>query len=331
MNAPADITVEISGRTFPMLDLSSGGLIVPLAQELMGYRGVARVAMVKNEGAWRGDVLVRAERSGNGINLVVAGGRDQYRRLVSVLNWYDGRNPSFADQFADSVPPDVRRVSTGLGGSAKLAGLGVVALVLIGLIFQLVSQRSVNATSQMAFVAVPGVELDAHTAGQVVYVKDAGKVAKGEFFAALKTSQDYPKFLEASNGGDISAQAVAQQDYVRKGAPVVRLADDGARPYVAAYVRLTDAVTALNAAEAWIEFPKSGRTVSVPIDASNYVNSTKVLTDEDGKALAEIKLRIPDGVDIPVDEPVIVKFQRSVWRPSVMSPQWLKTVFSLLS
>ncbi len=331
MNAPADITVEISDRTFLVLGLSSSGLIVPLAQELLGFGGIARVAMIKGGMAWKGDVLVRAEQSGDEINLVLTGGREQYLRLVSALNWHRGRNPSFADRFADRIPPNVRSASAGLGRFTKLAGLGVVALVLIGLIFQLASQRSMSAASQMAYVAVPGAELDSHTAGQVVYVKDAGKVAKGEFFAALKTSQDYTKFLEASNGGEISAQAVAPQDYVRKGTPVVRLSDEGARPYVAAYVKLTDAVIALNAAEARIEFPKSGRTVSVPMDARNYVNSTKVLTDEDGKALAEIILRIPDGVDIPVDEPVVVKFQRSVWSPSVMSPQWLKTVSSLLS
>ncbi|EUB99779.1 hypothetical protein PMI07_006060 [Rhizobium sp. CF080] len=331
MNASADITVEISGRMFLVLGLSTSGLIVPLAQELLGYGGIARVAIVKGGMAWKGDVLVRAEQSGDEINLVLTGGREQYSRLVSVLGWYKGRNPSFAHQFADSVPPDVRRAFTGLGGSAKLAGLGVVALVLIGLIFQLMSQRSMSAVSQMAYVAVPGAELDSHTAGQVVYVKDAGKVAKGEFFAALKTSQEYTKFLEASNGGEISAHAVASQDYVRKGTPIVRLSDKGARPYVAAYVKLSDVVTALNAAEARIEFPQSGRIVLVPIDARNYVNSTKVFTDEDGKALAEIKLRISDGVDVPVDEPVIVKFQRPVWSPSVMSPQWLKTVSSLLS
>ncbi|APO79613.1 hypothetical protein AM571_PC01883 (plasmid) [Rhizobium etli 8C-3] len=331
MNAPADITVEIFDRTFLVLGLSPGGLIVPLAQELLGFGGIARVAVVKGELAWKGEVLVRAEQSGDEMNLALTGGREQYQRLVSALNWYRGRNPSFADQFADTIPPDVHNASAGLSRFAKLAGLGVVALVLIGLIFQLTSQRSTSAASQMAYVAVPGAELDSHTAGEVVYVKDAGKVAKGEFFAALKTSQDYTKFLEASNGGEISAQAVAPRDYVRKGTPVVRLSDEGASRYVAAYVKLTDVVTALNAAEARIEFPKSGRTVSVPIDARNYVNSAKVLTDEDGKALAEINLRLPDGVDIPVDEPVIVKFQRSVWSPSVMLPQWLKTVTSLLS
>ncbi|MBB3395001.1 MULTISPECIES: hypothetical protein [unclassified Rhizobium] len=331
MNASADITVEISGRTFLVLGPSSSGLIVPLAQELLGYSGIARVAMVKGEMAWKGDVLVRAEQSGDETNLVVTGGREQYSRLVNVLGWYKGRNPSFADQFADRVPPEVRPASRGFSGFAELAGLGVVALVLIGLIFQLMSQRSMSAVSQVAYVAVPGTELDSHTAGQVVYVKDAGQVAKGEFFAALKTSRDYTKFLEASNGGEISAQAAAPQDYVRKGTPVVRLSDRGARPYVAAYVKLTDAVTALNAAEARIEFPKSGRIVSVPIDARNYVNSTKVFTDEDGKALAEINLGIPDGFDVPVDEPVIVKFQRPVWRPPVISLRWLTTVSSLLS
>ncbi|MBB4193056.1 hypothetical protein GGE45_001641 [Rhizobium aethiopicum] len=331
MNASADITVEISGRTFSVLGLSSGGLIVPLAQELLGYSGTARVATAKGEMAWKGDVLVRAEQHGDKINLLLTGEREQYRRLVSVLGWYAGRNFSYADQFADRVPPDARSATTGLAGYARLAGFGIVSLVLIGLIFQLTSQRSMGAVSQVAYVAVPGKELGSHTAGQVVYVRDGGKVAKGEFFAALKTSRDFTKFLEASSVGEISAQAVSPQDYVRKGTPVVRLSDKDARPYVAAFVKLSDAVTALNAAEARIEFPQSGRVVSVPIDARDYVNSTRVLTDEDGKPLAEINLGIPDGLSVPVDEPVIVKFRRAVWTSPVISPRWLKSVSSLLS
>lgn len=330
MNAPASITVEISGRTVPVLGLSPGGLIIPLVQDMIGFSDVVRVTMSKGELTWKGEVSVQGERSGENIDLILTGGREQYRRLVSVLNWYAGRNASYAEQFADR-PPEAKHASGGVGPLASLAVLGLVALVLIALIFQLSAQRSMGATSQIAYVAVPGKELDSHTAGQVVYVKGAGKVEKGELFAAVRTSRDYAKFLEASSGGDISAQAATLQDYVRKGTPVVRLSDTGAKPYVAAFVKLTDAVTALKAAQAQIDFPRSGQTLSVPIERQSYVNSTKVFTDEDGKTLAEIKIKLPDGVDIPFDEPVVVRFQRPVWSPSATLPRWLKTISSLLS
>ncbi|MBB2820009.1 UNVERIFIED_ORG: hypothetical protein GGD59_003272 [Rhizobium esperanzae] len=331
MNTSASITVEILGRTVPVLGLSSGGLTVPMVQDIIGYSGVARVVIFRGELAWKGDVSVQAEQAGEKIDLTLTGGREEYRRLLSVLNWYTGRNVFYAEQFADTAPPEARDGSGGLRKGARLAGLGLVALGLIALIFHLSTQRSMSATSQIAYVAVPGKELDSRSAGQVVYVKGAGKVDKGELFAALKTSRDYAKFLEASSSGDISAQAATAQDYVRRGTPVVRLSDKGAKPYVAAFVKLADAVTALKAAEAQIEFPRSGRTFSVPIEARSYVNNTKVFTDEDGKALAEINLKMPDGLDIPVDEPVVVKFQRPVWSPSAVSPRWLKTISSLLS
>jgi hypothetical protein len=306
-------------------------LIVPLTHDLTGYSGVAHLAAFKAGLAWKGDILVRLEQFGNQANLVVAGGHEQYRRVASVLGWSRGLTKSFAEQFADKAIADDRPASGGFAYIAKLAGLGLVALGLIVSIFQLTSQRSMNATSQMAFVAVPGMELDSHTAGQLVYVKDPGKIDKGEFFAALRTSQDFAKFLEASQGGQISAQAVMPQDYVRKGTPVVRLSSKDAKPYVAAFVKLEDAVTALGAAEAQIEFPSSGRHISVPVDPTSYVNSTQVFTDEGGKALAQINLRIPDGMHLPADEPVIVRFQKPVWSSSMTSPQWLKTISWRLS
>lgn len=331
MSAPKEMTVEVSGHTLPVLGLSSNGLIVPVVPELIGNSLVARITASKGNQVWKGDILVRMKLAGSDGTLVLTGGREKYHRLLSVLKWHTGRTTSFADQFADSAPIDEHQSSAGFAHGAQLAGLGLVALCLILLIFQLATQRSTSAFSQIAFVAVPGQELDAHTAGQIVYVKGTGRIEKGEFYAALRTSQGFPKFLEASRSGEVSAQAADPQDYVRKATPVVRLSSPDAKPYVTAFVKPADVVKALNAAEATVEFRKSGRTFSVPVDETNYVNSTPVFTDADGKALAEIKLRIPEGVDVPVDEPALVEFRSSVWGIPPMPFRWLTDLSTLLS
>ncbi len=331
MNQSLDFTVEISGRAVPVTGLNAGGFRVPARDDLFGYSGPARFSLTREGRTWLGELQVQAEREADEVKLVLSGPAEERRRFRSVLSWYAGRTSSFAGQFAD-----LPRVDRAIKGArrrqvAGLVGLGLLSLGLIFAISEILAQRGMSATSRMAYIATPGAELDANTAGQVVFVRQGGLIEKGEFFAALKTSQDYAKFLEADTRGDVSAQAVSASDYVRKGAPVLRLSDGKAVPHVAAFVRLSDAVAALNAAEARVEFPKSGISFSVPVEGRNYVNSTRVMTDDDGKPLAEIRLRLPEGVDVPMDEPVVVKFGRPVRGLALLPRQWLSTLTSLLS
>lgn len=330
MNQSSDFTVEVSGRAVPVTGLNASGIRVPYRDDLLGYSGPVRFSLSREGRTWIGELQVRAEREADEVKLVLSGPEEERRRLVSVLNWYAGRASSFVGQFTD-----LPRVDRALKGArwrqlAGLVGLGLLSLGLIVTISEILTQRGMSATSRVAYIEMPGAELGSNTAGQVVYVKQGGLIEKGEFFAALRTSQDYSKFLEADTGGDVSAQAVFANDYVRKGTPVLRLSDGKAVPHVAAFVRLSDAVAALNAAEARVEFTKSGTSFSVPVEGRNYVNSIRVMTDDDGKPLAEIRLRLPEGVDVPMDEPVVVKFGRPVRGLALLPRQWLSTLTSLV-
>ena len=331
MNLPADFTLEVSGRAVPVTGLNAKGFLVKPQDGLASYKGPVGISLARDGRSWRGDMHVSAENDGADLILALTGSREERLRFLSVLNWYAGRSPSFAYQFADTVPADREAGRMHPRQVAKLVGLGLLAVGLIATISQVLVQRGTSATSRMAYVSVPGAELDANTAGQVVFVKPSGRLEEGEFFAALRTSRDNPKFLEADTSGNVSANAVSSQDYVRKGTPVVRLADNAAIPYVSAFVTLSDAVPALNAAEAWIEFPKSGMRLAVPVDGRRYVNSTRLMTDEDGKPLAEIRLRLPEGAEVPRGEPVVVRFGGPVRGLMNVPQQWLSALSSLLS
>lgn len=331
MNLPADFTLEVSGRSVPVTGLNAKGFLVQPREGLANYKGPVAVSLARDGRTWLGEMHVSAEKDGPDLILALTGSRDERLRFLSVLNWYAGRSPSFASQFADT-PPSVREAArTQRRRLAKLVGFGLLAVGLIAAISQVLVQRATSATSRMAYVSVPGAELDANTAGQVVFAKQSGRLEEGEFFASVRTSRDNPKFLEAQTAGNISANAVSPQDYVRKGTPVVRLAENAAIPYVSAFVRLSDAVAAFNAAEAWIEFPRSGKTFAVPVDGRRYVNGTRLMTDEDGKPLAEIRLRLPEGVEVPRDEPVVVRFGGSSWGLMNVPQHWLSALNSLLS
>ena len=47
--------------------------------------------------------------------------------------------------------------------------------------------------------------------------------------------------------------------------------------------------------------------------------------------LMKIKLRLPEGVDVPSDEPVVVKFGRPIDGLNLLPRQWLNTLSALLS
>lgn len=331
MNQISDFTVQIGGRTLPVIRLDGAGIYVEPVADLVGHDGPARFTLTREGRTWVGDISVRAEGATEGVKLTLSGPPDERRRFVSVLNWYGGRETSFLGHFADT--PKQVGSTKGLQRRQVAAafGLGVLSLTLIAAISEILVQRAVNTTSRVAYVTTPGNELDSVTAGKVVFVKTGGLLEKGEFFAALKTSSGYQKFLEATTSGDVSAPAAGPNDYVRKGMPVVRVSDEGAVPHVVAFVRFSDAVAALNSPQAQIEFPRSDRSLSVPRGWMSYVNSARVMTDDDGKPLAEIKLRLPEGVDVPSDEPVVVKFGRPIDGLNLLPRQWLNTLSALLS
>lgn len=329
MSASTSITVDIGGRELPVLGASAQGVLVPAVPDILGYAGTARIVAFKNGAAWQGEVQVKVELRENDANVILTGPLDEKRRVLSVLNWYVGRSHSFADAFGDTVHA-VRLAAGGPGNTAKTAALAVVAVSLILLIFYLTFQRSFSAVSQMAFVAMPGAELDARTAGKLEYAKTDGTVQKGEFYAALRTPQGFAKFLEANHEGTISANAVGAEDYVRKGQPILRLSSNSSKPFVAVFVELDDAVIALQSATAKVEFVKSGRVLNLPVTPGNYANAPRVFTDDNGKALAQINLSIPEDTEVPLGEPLIVKFQRPLWSSGELSVLLLKTLSLVL-
>lgn len=331
MDQTLDFTVQIAGRTLPITRVDGAGMYLEPGSDLVGYDGPACFSLTREGRTWIGDVLIRAERTVEGVKLTLTGPPDERRRFVSVLNWYGGRASSFLGYFSDTPRQIEGRNGSQRRQIAAVIGLGMLSLGLIAAISEILVQRALNTTSRLAYVTIPGNELDSITSGKVVFVKTGGRVEKGEFFAAVKTSHDYPKYLEATTSGDVSAQAIAPNDYVRKGTPVVRVSDEGAVPHVVAFVQFSDAVAALNSPLAQIEFPKSGVALSVRREGMSFVNSTRVMTDDDGKPLAEIKLRLPTGVEVPTDEPVVVKFGHPVGGLKLLPRQWLSTLSSLLS
>ncbi|PDT80347.1 hypothetical protein [Sinorhizobium sp. BJ1] len=305
------------------------GVLVPAFPDILGYAGAARIVALKNGATWQGEVQVKVELRENDANVILTGPLDEKRRVLSIVNWYVGRSHSFADAFGDTGEA-VRLATGGLGNTAKAAALAVVAVSLILLISYLTFQRSFSTVSQMAFVATPGAELDARTAGKLEYAKTDGPVQKGEFYAALRTPQGFAKFLEANQEGTISANAVGAEDYVRKGQPILRLSSTSSKRFVAVFVEFDDAVKALQSATARVEFVKSGKVLNLSVNPGNYANAPRVFTDENGKALAQINLSIPEDTEVPLGEPLIVKFQRPLWRSGEMSALLLKTLSLVL-
>jgi hypothetical protein len=331
MNLPSDFSMTISGITVRIDNLTKRGFRVPYSDTWENYQGRAEFTVVHNGQTWTGVFQVKTEKQDNDLEVILLGAKEERQRLISVLNWHHGRVPSFASQFADTLSSRSSTAPVSSVGTMRLPSLGLIAIVLICAISEITLRRTNNVTSKVAYVAFPGAELDSTTAGQLMYVKQQGLIEKSEFFAAVQTSRNHAKFLEADTKGAVSAEAASTADYVRKGMPIVRLSEEGAVPYVVAFVRLTEAVTALHAVEAQVTFSVSKNEISIPVADRTYANKTSLITDDDGKPLAEINLKLPEGVSVPADEALVVEFGPSGTGLAAIIQRWFAPFFSSLA
>ncbi|WP_269582920.1 HlyD family efflux transporter periplasmic adaptor subunit [Roseibium sp. Sym1] len=319
MNFGSDTAIEIDGARLPLFGVAAGALVVPLEPALIGYQGEADIEVHRADYVWKGRAQIRAERADEQMRLVFTGPKSELKRVASVLKWRIGAASSFAAEFDDQAVVSERRRS-GVLQLGKIAMLGTVAVAMIVLISFLLTQKSATITAQLAYVAFPGAPLEAHTTGEVTYLKNEGNLADGEMFAALQTPTGHAKFLEATTDGVVSSVAVSNGDFVRKGQALVRVSEEDARPYVAAFVRPEEIVAALGAPEVTVTFTLSGKTITIPGSYGRYASRNQLVSDETGTVLAEIEFQLPEDEEVPDGEPLVVQFKRPFWDNRMLWP-----------
>ncbi|MEJ8476689.1 HlyD family efflux transporter periplasmic adaptor subunit [Roseibium algae] len=320
MDFGSQTAIDIDGVRLPLFDVAAGALVVPLEPGLIGYQGRADIEVHRPDAVWKGSAQIRAERSDDRMRLVFTGPRAELNRIASVLKWGIGAASSYADGFNDEPAESggfgrFRVVQLG-----KIAALGLVAIAMIVLISFLLIQKSATITAPLAYIAFPGATLEAHTTGEVTYLKSEGSLETGEMFAALQTPRGFAKFLEATSEGVVSSVAVQDGDFVRKGQPLARVSREDARPYLAVFVRPEDIVAALQAPLVTVTFVASGTSLTIPGSYGKYANSSRLMSDETGTILAEIEIQLPDDMEVPESEALTVEFTEPFWENRSLWP-----------
>lgn len=310
MVRPPKSFLEIRGADYALDHIAGNQFRIAFAKGISGYRGKAGIKVMNSGVIWRGSTFVTIEDSEpDQLKVTCEGTATEQRQLKSVMNWACGRSSFYAEDFDDEVAKPARYALTlSLGSFVRTLALGCLAAALVVLIAFVVTQKKASFQAELAFVGFPSTDLKATTAGEVIFVRQDGAVERGELFASLKTPAGFAKFIESTRQGAIASVATKPGTFVHKGATLMRLADENARPYIAAFVRQDQLKQALNAKTIHVTFTQSHQSLQFSGEDGFYPRNRRLISNETGSILAEIEFSVPEGIDVPTGEPLTVEF-----------------------
>lgn len=236
---------------------------------------------------------------------------DTMRLLAAALDWFKGEDLVARSLVSEAarVRPRTEHRSAGRGGPRRAVQAAVLATACL-VVGAYVSQRvlsSLQLPANSAFVTARTEALVAPATGSIAFLSEAAEVTAGEPVVGIETRGGASVTTDAPRTGAVIARHVRFRDTVRRGDPIMSVAEGGASPFVLAFVDGRDLLRLSAGSSAVVTLP-DGKQVEVPVGAENIYSS---LANVDGTAQIGLRLSVPGLNPVAIGRLVNVRFKFS--------------------
>ena len=225
------VFVEFASKKFAVSKFAAGTFY---ANGLIGTNGTvsdATFLIARGLASTRVSVPVEIRHVSGATEFVVSKTDRYLKSVTSSLRWARGYE-GFFSSLTPFSPRETQAVNIGRPNLLQNTVYGFAIVVLFTILIVLGLRRSA-IEAELAYVSVPGFEFSVTTSGIIEYVKPAGSLKPGEFYAALRSSRGNPIFVEATKQGEIRDASLARGSIVKKGQGLLVLGNGQPAPYAA--------------------------------------------------------------------------------------------------